>query len=64
MRQKEEKNKTDGKGKWEKKDQKKLLLAEFQGIFVLVIIRKHKLSCYNSDTKVKRNGTNNFVQGI
>jgi hypothetical protein len=50
---KDEKNKTDGKGKWEKKDRKKPLLAEFQGTFVLVIIKKYKLSCYNSDIKVK-----------
>jgi len=37
---KEEKNKTDGKGKWEEKDQKKLFLAEFQLTFVLLIIIK------------------------
>jgi hypothetical protein len=44
---KEEKTKTDGKGKWEKKGQKKLFLAEFQLTFVLVKIKKYKLSCYN-----------------
>jgi len=51
-----------GKGKWEKRDQKKLLLAEFQGTFVLVIIKKYKLSCFISDIKVTRNGTSSFVK--
>jgi len=61
---KEEKTKTDGKGKWEKKGQKKLFLAEFQLTFVLVKIKNTNYPVTISDTKVKRNGTNGFVQGI
>jgi len=49
---KEEKNKRDGKEKWEKKDQKKLFLDEFQGTFALLIKKKYKLSCYNLRYKI------------
>jgi hypothetical protein len=61
---KEEKNKTDEKGKREKKDKKKLLLPEFQGAFLLAMIKNTYYTATISEIKVKRNGKNSFVYGI
>jgi hypothetical protein len=61
---KEEKNKRDGERKMGEKGSKEIASCSISRDFCTGNIKTYKLSCYISDIKVTRNGTNSFVQGI